>query len=170
MTDLHQLAKTGAGLSLRPEEPCDREFLARLYASTRKDELLLTGWSSEQKADFCAQQFRAQTIHYDRFYAQVTRNIVLVDAAEAGRLYLFRNEADLRIVDISLLPQYRGQGVGTALIRSVIEEAASNGCFVSLHVDMFNPARRLYERLGFRQVSNDGVCLLMHRAGSPALT
>jgi len=161
MTDF---SHTVCGLSLRSEEPGEREFLVLLIASTREEELLLTGWTSEQKAAFYVQQFHAQTMHYERFYPGLARNIVLVDGIPAGRLYLFRNATDLRIVDISLLPQQRGRGLGTALIHSVFDHADSNGLSVSLHVGIFNPARQLYERLGFQQAEDDGVYILMRRA------
>jgi len=151
---------------LRPEEPGDLEFLARLFASTHEEELLITGWTSDQKAAICAQQFHAQMMHYERAYSGAVRNIVLMDETPVGRLYLFQNAGDLRIVDISLLPQYQRLGLGTALIRSVFVQADANGWTVTLHVATFNPARRLYERLGFEQAGDDGVYVLMRRAPS----
>ncbi|HYP09825.1 MAG TPA: GNAT family N-acetyltransferase [Bryobacteraceae bacterium] len=166
MTDLRQAVNTHSRivLSLRPEEPRDREFLARLFASTREQEMQLTGWTSEQQAAFLSMQFQAQTMHYNRIYAGAARCIVLVDDNPAGRLYVFQGGGELRIVDISLLPQYRGRGVGTTVLRSVIDQAESAGLCVSLNVAVFNPARRLYEQLGFQQTGpGDGVYLPMRR-------
>jgi ribosomal protein S18 acetylase RimI-like enzyme len=166
MTDLRQVSETHTPfhLSLRDEEPCDREFLARLFASTREHDMLLSGWPSEQQAAFLSMQFHAQTMHYDRVYAGARRSIVLANGDPAGRLFVFGTSRDLRIVDISLLPRYRGQGVGTVLLQSVIEDANSAGLSVSLHVAAFNPARRLYERLGFQPTdAGDGAYIAMRR-------
>lgn len=80
------------------------------------------------------------------------------------QLYIHRSSREHRIVDISLLPAYRGRGIGTRLLTSVIAEADSAGKPVSIHVEVFNPARRLYERLGFVQIEDKGVYLLMERA------
>lgn len=125
--------------------------------------MLLTGWSVEQKTAFCAQQFRAQTAHYDRAYSAAVRKIVLANGSPAGRLYLFSDKTDLRIVDISLLPLHRNRGFGTALLYSIFEYADATRLTVSLNVATFNPARALYERLGFEQASDDGVYIQMQR-------
>lgn len=153
------------GVRLRAEESDDSAFLAGLYASTREEELRSLGWSAQQKAAFLDQQFRAQTMHYDRFYADAARGVILVHGVRAGRLYLLQGKHDLRIVDISLLPEYRAQGIGSALIRAVFDQAISTRSKVSIHVEIFNPARRLYERLGFVQAGDAGVYILMEWYG-----
>jgi ribosomal protein S18 acetylase RimI-like enzyme len=81
----------------------------------------------------------------------------------AGRLYLARWASEYRIVDIALLPAFRGRGLGTAILNVIIAEATGHGLPVSIHVERFNPALRLYERLGFEFVSEYGVYYLMRR-------
>jgi GNAT superfamily N-acetyltransferase len=151
-------------VDLRRENPDDREFLARLYASTRWAELTNSGWSDERKIAFLQQQFAAQTLHYDRFYADAVRSIVTSRHRPIGCLYLLQMAGDLRIVDISLLPEFRGFGIGGALMRRVFLQAEQTGSKVSIHVESFNPARRLYARLGFAEKSSDDVYILMERA------
>ena len=149
-------------ISLRPITPEDDSFLARLYASTRTEELAGTGWSEEQKAMFCRMQFNAQTTDYQRNYPDASFDIIERDGVAAGRLLVLRSDEEkIHVVDISLLPEHRGAGIGTKLLRELQDEAAAAGKKLSIHVECFNPARRLYERLGFQQVEEKGVYFLM---------
>jgi ribosomal protein S18 acetylase RimI-like enzyme len=90
-----------------------------------------------------------------------------VDGEPAGRLYVHRGRSDIRVVDIALAPEYRGRGIGAALLRSLITEAEASDRKVSIHVERHNPARRLYERLGFRPAGEHGVYVLMERVPTP---
>lgn len=148
-------------ISFRPETPKDSAFLYRLYVSTREDEMRIVPWPDEQKAAFLRQQFEAQTAHYKNQYSAAEYSIILFDGAPAGRLYLNQQPGDLRIMDILLAPEYRGHGIGTILLRDILDRATAAGHSVSIHVERQNPALRLYERLGFRQIDEYGVYLLM---------
>lgn len=150
-----------AMISLRPIKPEDDSFLASLYASTRAEELAVTGWSEEDKALFCRRQFDAQTAHYVEKYAGASLQIIERAGVPVGRLYVARWEREIRIMDIALLPEHRGSGIGTKLLRELQDEARSAGKSLTIHVERFNPALRLYERLGFRQIEDKGVYLLM---------
>jgi ribosomal protein S18 acetylase RimI-like enzyme len=144
-------------VSLRPVEPADEEFLLRVYGSTRADELALTDWTDEQKAAFVRHQFDAQDTHYRQHYPTCSFDVVLVDGEPAGRLYVDRWPGETRIVDIALLPEWRGRGVG----RELIEGIQAEGREVSIHVERFNPAQRLYVRLGFVSEDAGPVYVLM---------
>jgi GNAT superfamily N-acetyltransferase len=148
-------------ISLRSITPADVPFLAAVYASTRWDELAPTGWSDEEKAVFCRRQFDAQSAHYRENYPGAPLQIIERDGVPVGRLYVAPWEKEIRIVDISLLPEHRGSGIGTKLLHDLQEEARSVGKSLTIHVERFNPALRLYERLGFQQVEDKGVYLLM---------
>jgi ribosomal protein S18 acetylase RimI-like enzyme len=148
-------------VSLRPITPADVSFLAGVYASTRADELAVTGWSDEDKAVFCRRQFDAQGAHYRENYPDASFQIIESDGVSIGRLYVAHCEKEIRIVDISLLPEHRDSGIGTKLLHGLQEEARSAGKSLTIHVERFNPALRLYERLGFQQIEDKGVYLLM---------
>jgi ribosomal protein S18 acetylase RimI-like enzyme len=149
-------------VSLRPIESSDVPFLFDLYASTRADELATVDWSAEEKQAFLAQQFIAQQRAYTGTYDGADFQVILCDGVRAGRLYLARWPAEIRIVDIALLPEYRGRGIGSALIRDLQSEAVAGHSAISIHVERFNPAKRLYERLGFALAAErDDVYLLM---------
>jgi len=151
-------------LRLRPIKPEDEEFLARVYASTRAEELAITDWSEGQKADFCRRQFDAQSAYYAANYPGTSFQIVERDGWPIGRLYVARWEKEIRIVDITLLPEARGSGLGTQLLRDLQEEARAAGKSLTIHVERFNRALALYQRLGFRQIEDKGVYLLMRWA------
>jgi GNAT superfamily N-acetyltransferase len=146
---------------LRPITPEDDSFLAQLYASTRVDELAITGWSEEQKAAFCRMQFDAQSAHYRAHYPDASCQIIERGGLAAGRLLVWRTEKQILVIDISLLPEHRGAGVGTELLKGLQAEARTAGKTLTIHVEHFNPARRLYERLGFKEIEDLGVYRLM---------
>jgi ribosomal protein S18 acetylase RimI-like enzyme len=136
----------------RPANDDDFELLYRVYASTREEELAALAWPAEQKDAFLRMQFAAQDAHYRRYYDGATYEIVLVDGQPAGRLYLHRTAREIRIMDIALLPAFRRKGLGERMLRDIFSEADDDGKLVSIHVEHMNPARRLYERLGFQAV------------------
>ncbi len=150
------------GVSLRPiADDADAPFLERVYGSTRAEELAAVPWSEEQKAAFVAQQFAARTAHYAQHYPGMTRDVVVVDGVDAGQLLVDRWEREIRIVDVALLPEHRGGGAGTELLMALMEEARAAGKALSIHVERMNPALRLYERLGFAPVADEGVYVRM---------
>jgi ribosomal protein S18 acetylase RimI-like enzyme len=152
---------TERDLELRPVEPGDDELLCRIYRSTREAELSQVDWSDAQKETFLRMQFEAQRRHYEDHYDGASFDVVLVDGTPAGRLYVAREPEEIRIVDIALLPEYRNVGIGTELLRRLLDEGAVSGKRLTIHVESHNPARRLYERLGFAPVGNRGAHVLM---------
>lgn len=163
-------ALTEAGFRLRPREAADEAFLERLYLSVRWEELAAAGWLVEQRAAFLRSQFRIQTAQYERHYDGAAFGVLEREDCAGGRLYLHRSERDIRVIDISLLPEWRNRGVGGLLLQAAIVEAGTSGKSVTLHVDSFNPARHLYERLGFEQKgAPHGPYLFMERRPDPPL-
>src|SRR5215212_2645419 len=148
-------------VSLRAIGPKDDSFLAGVYASTRWDELAPTGWSEEEKTVFCRRQFDAQSAHYRENYPGASLQVIENAGVPIGRLYVARWAREIRIMDIALLPEHRGAGIGTKLLRQLQEEAQTAGKSLTIHVERFNPALGLYQRLGFQQVEDKGVYLLM---------
>jgi len=112
-------------------------------------------WTEEQKRAFLEMQFHAQATHYATHYVGAEFLVIEENDAPIGRLYIHRQPHDIRIVDISLVPEHRGKGIGTQLLRQILDEAGSTP--VTIHVEDFNPAMRLYERLGFRRIGSHGV-------------
>jgi ribosomal protein S18 acetylase RimI-like enzyme len=149
------------GVSTRPATDEDLPFLAALYASTRAEEVAQTGWPEEVQRAFLQQQHEAQHVYYHRAYAGAEWLVLLEDGEPIGRLYLWEEDGDLRIVDISLLPSARGRGIGGALLRDLQADCARRGVSISIHVEIYNPARRLYDRLGFATIEDKGVYHLL---------
>jgi len=143
------------GVALRPMAEVDLPFTAALYASTRAEELAPVPWPDEAKRAFLAQQHAAQHAHYQQHYRGMEAMIVEHGGAAVGRLYLYGMPAEIRIVDISLMPEARGRGIGTALLHDLFAEAGPRGSKVSIHVEKNNPASALYRRLGFTIVDAD---------------
>lgn len=150
-------------IALRPAGEQDRELLCAIYASTRTEELAQTGWPPEQQAEFLRMQFQAQDAHYRKHYPGAELQVILHGGVPAGRLYVDRWAREIRIMDIALLPEHRGQGIGSTLLRELMREATAAGKALSIHVERFNRALALYERLGFRPVEDKGVYYLLRR-------
>lgn len=143
-----ELASRGVGL--RPEAVDDEDFLRRLYISVRWEELAGVPWPNEAKGAFLGEQFGLQSSYYRKHYPGAAWGIIMSDVEPVGRLYLHQGREDLRIIDITLLPEHRGRGIGGGFIRAVFTQAMRAGTGVSIHVEVFNhKARRLYDRLGF---------------------
>ena len=122
---------------------------------------MVLDWTEEMKAAFVRQQFEAQHAWYRDHYEGAQFDVILVDGVPAGRLYVHRRESEIRLVDITLLPEFRKGGIGTSLLRDLLAEGEAAGKPVTIHVEVFNPAMRLYERLGFHPVEERGPYRLM---------
>lgn len=150
-----------AVLALRPVVDDDQTFLRQVYASTRAPELEQVPWSAEQKAAFCDMQFTAQDTHYRANYATAEYFVIEREGVPAGRLYVDRRSGAIHIIDIALLPEHRGAGLGTSLLKELMAEAEAGGKKVTIYVEKFNPALSLYRRLGYQHVEELGVYYLM---------
>ena len=148
-------------LRFRPIRPQDETFLAELYASTRRQELLVLDWSEAEKEAFLRSQFEAQHTFYQQQFTKASFELILFKKKPIGRLYVDRRPDEIRLVDIALLPEYRGTGIGTALLKDLFAEATKVGKPVRIHVEHNNPAMRLYTRLGFTKLEENGVYHLM---------
>ncbi|HEX2748265.1 MAG TPA: GNAT family N-acetyltransferase [Verrucomicrobiales bacterium] len=148
-----------ADVSFRPVSTADRMLLLRIYASSREQEMALVPWTGAEKAAFLEQQFDFQDRHYRTAFEGAEFSIIAIRGEDAGRLIVHRGEASIELMDITLLPPWRNQGLGTGIIRELMEEASGSEKSLRLWVEQFNPARRLYERLGFAHESDHGIHL-----------
>jgi RimJ/RimL family protein N-acetyltransferase len=142
---------------LRPSLPEDRDFLFRLYASTRVEEIRGLGWSADQQEAFFRMQFNAQQQWYRTTYSAAENQIIEKDHEPIGRIIVQRDAGVWRLLDISLLPEHRGQGIGGELIRALIKDCGAARAVLHLQVVNTNPAQRLYTRLGFIKTGQDQI-------------
>lgn len=165
-------ASFDASVQLREEGDDDLPFLRTLYASTRADELAPVPWPEAQKRAFLDHQFELQRAQYREHYVGAEWLVIEREAVPIGRIYLKRSSAEVRLMDIALMPDVRGQGLGTRLTQALIDWAATQGLPVTLHVEPFNPAYRMYRRFGFEHRRSTGIYHFLERplpgsAGQP---
>ena len=153
---------------LRPVTPADTAVLMEIYGSTRADELATTDWDDARKQAFIKQQFDAQDAYYRANYVNARYDLIVAGGKPAGRLYTARWPDEIRIMDIALLPAFRGRGIGRKLLTSLQKEAGPAGRALRIHVERFNPALSLYVRLGFQLVEDRGVYLFLEWTSSDA--
>lgn len=162
-------APVASVLTLRAITEGDLPFLLRVYEESREEELAPVPWSPEQKKAFLEMQFEAQHKHYKAHYPDASFDVVEWQGEPIGRLYVDRGKADIRIVDVAFTKAHRGRGHGTSLLVALLEEGRARAVPVTIHVERQNPALRLYMRLGFRALHENGIYLFMEwRADAPA--
>ncbi len=149
-----------SGLKLRPVTPEDEDFLYCVYTSTRED-IAQLGWDDMQLEKFLRLQYAAQQRHYKEQFCNAEFQIIIADEKPVGRLYINRSEDEIRIIDIALLPEFRGNGMGSTLIKQVLAEGEKKELPVRIHVQKSNPAFHLYRRLGFQKLDENGIYFLM---------
>jgi GNAT superfamily N-acetyltransferase len=148
---------------LRDERDDDVAFLEALYASTRADELAAVPWDGAQKQGFLAHQFALQREQYRQHYGGAEWLLIERDGERCGRLYAKRSSGEVRLMDIALLPTLRGSGLGTRITRTLLDWADALALPVTLHVEPFNPAYRMYRRFGFAWQRSTGVYHFLRR-------
>jgi ribosomal protein S18 acetylase RimI-like enzyme len=151
-------------ITLRPVQDSDDEFLMKVYGSTREQELAQVPWTAEQKQQFVRMQWEAQQSHYAAKHPQATHEIICLEGNATGRLYLDRTGEKFHILDITLLPEHRNRGAGSFLLGQIMAEAKEAGKPVSIYVETFNPSLRLFQRLGFTTIKQEGFNLLLQFA------
>lgn len=149
------------GLRLRAAGTGDESFLLKLFGTTRSDELAALAWNPAQAEMFITMQYKTQRQNYETTYPDAENKIILLNEQPVGRILVDRGAAEFLLVDISILPEHRNAGLGGGLLRELLLEATSLSKPVKLYVVNYNPARRLYERLGFSPIADDGMYVEM---------
>ncbi len=139
----------------------DEPFLLGVYGSTRDEELALTNWDDAQRSAFLRMQFGAQQSHYRQHFPEGEHYVILVGVEAIGRIYVAAIETEVRILDITILPQHRNLGIGTEIILALMAEAAAVEKPVLIYVESFNPSLALFARLGFVKSGENGYSYRM---------
>jgi ribosomal protein S18 acetylase RimI-like enzyme len=150
-----------ASIRLRAETNADLDFSAGLYAQTREAELRQVAWPHEARLSFCREQFNAQHAHYEKHYPRAQFLIVELADQAIGRVYFEQTASELRLMEITIDAAHRNRGIGSAISAALLVHARAQGIAMGLHVEPFNPARRLYERQGFSIIEERGIYLYM---------
>jgi ribosomal protein S18 acetylase RimI-like enzyme len=150
-------------ITLRPAEEKDDLFIETVYRSTREDELNLTQWTELQKRAFIKMQSMAQLAEYKMKFPGAAFQVIIYKKQDAGRFYTWENDQEIRLIDITLLPPFRGKGIGNFLLLELIKRSDKVQKKISLHVDPVNPVLKLYQRSGFIHIKNNGRHYYMER-------
>lgn len=136
--------------------PDDADFLDEVYASTRADVDLLP-WDPALKREFILMQHRAQKAHYAEYYPNSNHYIVLFEGRPAGRHWIDYGPEDVRFVDMAILPEFRGHGIGTVLFEDALKHAREMGLPAVLHVMKGHRSIPMYKRMGFKFAGDNGA-------------
>ena len=149
-------------VELRSVRAEDEAFLLEVFASTREPEYAGANWTEEAWDAFLRSQLEAQRTHYETRFPGSVHQVILHADVLAGRIWVYRGEDEIRLLDIAILPEHRGRGIGSHLIRELQVEARASTLPLRHSVEIDNPrARQLYERLGFVPIQTRGIHTLM---------
>jgi ribosomal protein S18 acetylase RimI-like enzyme len=154
-------------VALRAVQTEDEDFLLGVYAASRADEMALVDWDEAQKQAFLRMQFEAQYAQYHERFPDAEYSIILYRERPAGRLWIGRTPEQIRLLDIAILPEFQNQGVGAALLKSLLAESEAAGKPLRHMVFKMNTAAlRFYERFGFTPIEDVGAYIHMERRPS----
>lgn len=154
-------------IRLRPVADEDREFLLTAFAAGREIELSMVPWDDSLKRAFVENQFDAQSSYYASNYDNVRHDVILASDTPVGRIYVSRNDERIAILDMAVLGEFRGRGIASAIVNSLIEEARASHRSVQVHVETFNPAQTFFTNRGFVVKSSDDINLRLVWCESP---
>jgi len=151
------MSQSAIDVSLRPVTPDDKEFLVSVYGGTRARELAQVQWEEGQKEAFIRWQFEMQQKEYETRYPDARYDVILVDGVPAGRIWVGADDKQIRLLDIAVMDEFQNRGVGTILLRRLMDEATQSNKPLRHMVFVLNDnAHRFYERLGFRVIEDLG--------------
>jgi RimJ/RimL family protein N-acetyltransferase len=148
-------------ITLRRVQPADDQFIFEVYSSSRDLEMALVPWNDAQREAFLRMQFAAQLSHYQKHHPEAQHSIILVDGLPVGRVYIDRAENKIEILDFTILTAHRGKGTGSYILKQLQQEGSGAIKPLNIYVESFNPSLALFERLGFKKKSEEGINFLM---------
>ena len=143
-------------LTLRPVTKGDKRFVRDLYCTSRDHEINHVDMPEPQLKVFLRQQFALQQKHFDKTYPKADKQVIIDQGKPIGRLYVEQSADDIHLIDITLLREYRGNGIGRYFVEQLIAKALQKKTKVSLYVQAQNPALKLYQSMGFKPAGGKG--------------
>jgi ribosomal protein S18 acetylase RimI-like enzyme len=152
MSDAIAISSPAGDLILRPERDDDEAFRFRLFCAARQPEFARL-LAPDVLEPIMRQQFHAQTVSYRARFPRARGDIIELGGKPIGRIMVDRGDKVLHIVDQAITPELRNRGIGTAVMRTLMQEARRTSRAVRLGLAAANgQALRLYRRLGFAPI------------------
>ncbi len=148
-------------LELRPVSTADNDFLYSIYVDSRAEEMKLVPWDEAAKQNFLQMQFTAQQTHYGAYFPKASHDLILVEGTPVGQIYVDRRETEIRILDIVVLLDARGRGIGSHVLQDLMKEAETVHKTLSIYVESTSPSLRFFQRLGFVKAGDNGISSFM---------
>ena len=151
-------------VTLRPATEQDDGFLYDLFKAVRMPDFAHVTLPPEQLEGLMKMQYAGQKFSYSTQYPGPGHDIVMLDGAPVGRIWMSRSESEHLLVDIALLPAVQNRGIGGALLHDVLAAAKQAGVPVKCSVAVTNPGSlRFHQRLGFQIVARDELYYELER-------
>jgi len=147
----------------RPATEADEPFLRAVFAHSRDADFAGLAADAALLATILDQQYRAQRAAHGAHHPAARREVIVEGDAPVGSIEVDRDGAGWTVLDFAVLREHRGRGIGTQVLSQLLGRAAEAAAAVDLQVLPWNPAARLYERLGFVVVGGDETRLRLRR-------
>jgi len=159
---IHPVDTGSVSHTLRIARNEDTPFLSALFFERNAPRFASLGWDDLQLRSILQMQYRARAKGYAEQFADL-KDFVILDSKQQpiGELLLHEAAGEIRIVDVCISSSKQGRGVATRLLRELQQEAIVKEATITLRVDHENPARRLYQRLGFQKITGDALQIEM---------
>lgn len=137
--------------TLQPTSSQDLEFLYDLHKSSQGQYIKnIWGWDEDQ-------QFRMFKVHFSTDQQQ----LITYQKRRVGVLQLQSSQTTIEIQRIQVLPAFQNKGIGTSILKRLIQRSEQEKKTLSLRAFPNNPAHRLYQRLGFREAKRTDLHIYM---------
>lgn len=144
-------------ITFEPITPAHKELIYDIFRDIHPELTSIEGMAEDQMEMMLRFQFEIRQEQLRQLYPDAQYNLIIFDGEAAGLVYT-DSGSDLRIIEIGLFEKYRRKGIGSYVIRNIIEKADTLDKNVSLQVLWCNnTAYQFYKKLGFSLLHNNGA-------------
>lgn len=139
---------------LRAFEKDEEDFWKEAFYDSVRSHFLSLNLPESELNNLLEFQYQAQKLDYEKNYPLISNNVILYNGERIGRLLYSTEHGDLHFIELAILTEFRSQGIGTKIIHWFFDKSRETNLPIRFYVEKINPAKRLYERLGFKVVAD----------------
>jgi ribosomal protein S18 acetylase RimI-like enzyme len=139
---------------LRPVRNDEEDFWREVFCDSVSDHFSSLEMTENDLDNLLEMQFQAQNLDYRTNYPNASNDVILFNETKAGRVIHSTEHGDLHLIDLAVLSEFRNLGIGTKILKWLFGKSLRTRLPIRFYVEKMNPAFRLYEKLGFKVVTD----------------